>query len=86
MESKWFEFLDNLNSPIPLLSLKTLTKKDYGWVEYADPSTSTTDPAAFFEAAGALLSLLTLLEATDCHYENIIACLLYTSPSPRDRG
>lgn len=73
MESKWFEFLDNLNSPIPLLSLKTLTKKDYGWVEYADPSTSTTDPAAFFEAAGALLSLLTLLEATDCHYENIIA-------------
>lgn len=48
----------------------------YGYVTYVEhrPADSEAQLAEFYRNAGRLLALLHLLGATDCHYENIVAC------------
>ncbi|BAT55579.1 lanthionine synthetase C family protein [Nostoc sp. NIES-3756] len=56
--------------------LKILSRHNYGWVEYVEQQPCKDEAAAqrFYIRAGMLLCLLYLLSASDCHYENLIAC------------
>ncbi|MCP5197270.1 MAG: type 2 lantipeptide synthetase LanM [Gammaproteobacteria bacterium] len=55
--------------------MNLLPCRGHGWVEKVPsrPCANTEDAERFFHRAGGLLCLLYLLEATDCHRENIIA-------------
>ncbi|MFD9356174.1 type 2 lanthipeptide synthetase LanM family protein [Streptomyces sp. NPDC060031] len=59
-----------------LRTLALLDRSDYGWVEYVspEPCTTGTQVERFYHRQGALLALVHLLDATDLHYENLIAC------------
>jgi type 2 lantibiotic biosynthesis protein LanM len=48
----------------------------YGWQEFIPASSchNTTQVDAFYARLGAFAMLFHLLEGTDCHYENVIAC------------
>ncbi|WP_128478364.1 type 2 lanthipeptide synthetase LanM family protein [Halorussus pelagicus] len=52
-----------------------LAREEYGWMELAEyrdlPEASAAD--RYYERAGTLLCLAYVLNATDCHYENVIA-------------
>ena len=68
-----------LNATAPEFSFRTLevlTRKDYGWVEYADYADCADDEELehFYFHVGGLLAVLYALQANDFHYENIIAC------------
>jgi type 2 lantibiotic biosynthesis protein LanM len=54
---------------------KAIDRGDYGWVEYVAqaPCTSAGEVTRFFERQGAYLALLFVLEANDCHRENVVA-------------
>jgi type 2 lantibiotic biosynthesis protein LanM len=56
--------------------LGILNRKNHGWVEFIERRSCDTreEVARFYRRAGGLLAILHLLEATDFHYENIIAC------------
>ncbi|GAA4206175.1 type 2 lanthipeptide synthetase LanM family protein [Actinocatenispora rupis] len=66
--------VDWLNGQLarPLRMPVTLARDGYGWVEHvaAHPS---DDPAAFYHRAGSLLAVLYLLDAVDCHAQNLVA-------------
>ncbi len=59
----------------PFRTLKILNRDSYGWVEFvtAQSCTSTEEIQRFYERQGAYIALLYALEATDFHYENLIA-------------
>lgn len=52
-----------------------LARNAYGWSEHvaAGPCETEADVEAFYERCGGLLCLLSLLQATDIHYENLVA-------------
>lgn len=56
-------------------TLKVLDRGDYGWVEFvaAGPCESAEEVLRFYQRQGGLLALLYALEATDFHFENLIA-------------
>lgn len=60
----------------PLRTAWLLDRGAYGWMEHleARPCTSREELARFFRRQGALLALAWVLEATDLHHENLIAC------------
>lgn len=75
--------------------LKLIDKVTYGWTEYIETGScsSAEEVARFYERQGGYLALLYGLEATDFHYENIIAAgeqpLLIDLEAlfhPQDRG
>jgi type 2 lantibiotic biosynthesis protein LanM len=55
--------------------LTILARNDYGWIEFAsdDACQYEAELTRFYERQGAYLALLYALEATDFHYENVIA-------------
>jgi len=55
--------------------LKLLDKGTYGWTEYIAVSSCSSEEevAHFYERQGGYLALLYALDATDFHYENVIA-------------
>lgn len=55
--------------------LKIINKKDYGWQKYIqhDSCKNNKEVEAFFERQGQYLAVMYLLNATDMHFENIIA-------------
>ena len=55
--------------------LAVLDRGEHGWMEYAAPAecASLEEVALYHRRLGGLLALLYALEATDCHYENLIA-------------
>ncbi|CAD5984847.1 Type 2 lantipeptide synthetase LanM [Streptomyces sp. KY70] len=70
---EWFGSLPGTPS---LRALRVLDRGEYGWVEYVEerPCSSTSDTHLFYRRQGALLALLHLLDGTDLHQENLIAC------------
>lgn len=80
IEQAWFDLLSKLNdSGGEFLLLKTLPKGTYGWVEAANPAPCTTQEEVhlYYRRAGMLLCVLYALEASDCFFENILACGAY---------
>ena len=59
-----------------LMAVRCLARDGYGWMRYVEHA-SAPDAAAverYFRRYGALAAVLDLLNATDIHYENLIAC------------
>jgi lantibiotic modifying enzyme len=76
----WFydllAWLNQTGAPQSFATLKTLCRAGYGWMEFAAHRRCDTpkELAAYYGRAGALLCLLSLLRASDCHFQNIVAC------------
>lgn len=62
-----------LDSPYRVLHI--LNRNSHGWREYVEmaPCNSTAEVRRFYQRQGGYLALLYSLEATDFHYENIVA-------------
>lgn len=58
-----------------LKTLRLINQNDYGWVEFIEqlPCSNELELEEFYKKLGALLALLYVINATDFHYENIIA-------------
>lgn len=79
VEKAFYNFLSWFNSNGMTLPFKLLTVLDraaYGWVEYVEPLPCKTEEEVknYYQRAGMLLALTAILNARDCHYENLIAC------------
>lgn len=89
LEVTYCQFLEWCNQNIELVKsqgletpelnfkiLKILSRHTYGWMEYVEQQSCEDEVTAqrFYIRAGMLLCLLYLLGASDCHYENLIAC------------
>lgn len=77
-EAAWYELLEWLNAngaPLPMAMYKVLVRNDHGWVEIVKhvPCTSREEVERYYIRAGMLLCLMYVLEASDCHHENMIA-------------
>lgn len=77
-ESDWFSFVRWVNregfAP-PLRTLRLLRRPDYCWMEFVEhrPCRSKNEAHRYFRRAGGLLCAAYLLEAVDCHRDNLIA-------------
>ena len=69
------EWLNRRGEHPPFRTLKTLERGSYGWVEFVTAHGCETPEQVwlFYERLGALLALLYVLDATDFHYENLLA-------------
>ncbi|MGC5363625.1 type 2 lanthipeptide synthetase LanM family protein [Streptomyces sp. DT24] len=70
------EWFNTLPGTPDLRVLALLDRGTYGWVEFAEerPCPSADLVESFYRRQGALLALLHVLDGTDLHYENVIAC------------
>ncbi len=68
------EWLETAGGPA-LRRLAVLDRGEYGWMEYVavEECASLAAVALYHRRLGGLLAVLYALEATDCHYENLIA-------------
>ena len=59
-----------------LRTLKLLNRESYGWVEFVQTAgcQSREEIVRFYERQGEYLAILYLLQATDFHFENLLAC------------
>lgn len=69
------EWLNQRGAQPPLRTLRILDRPTYGWVEFiaAQSCASLEEIQRFYQRQGAYLALLYVLEATDFHFENLIA-------------
>jgi type 2 lantibiotic biosynthesis protein LanM len=77
IEVSWFALLDFLNGiGGELKLLRVLDRGTHGWVEMALPEACRNEAEAhrYYVRAGMLLAVLYALEASDCFFENIVAC------------
>ncbi|HEY4593123.1 MAG TPA: type 2 lanthipeptide synthetase LanM, partial [Thermoanaerobaculia bacterium] len=68
-------WVESLNANLSCRRLAVLDRGDYGWMEHVAAAGCATEEevALYHRRLGGLLALLYALEATDCHYENLIA-------------
>ncbi|MFF0754260.1 type 2 lanthipeptide synthetase LanM family protein [Streptomyces sp. NPDC004267] len=93
------ELIDWYNARPGTPGLRTptlLTRPEYGWSEFieAGPCASPAELGRFYRRQGALLAIAHVLDLTDLHHENLIACgdhpvpvdveTLFHPPSPED--
>jgi type 2 lantibiotic biosynthesis protein LanM len=59
-----------------LRTLKILNRETHGWVEFANTAgcQSHEEVGRFYERQGEYLAILYVLQATDFHFENLLAC------------
>jgi type 2 lantibiotic biosynthesis protein LanM len=69
------EWLNGRGARPGFRTLTVLDRGSYGWVEFANAASCQTDGEVrrFYERLGGYLAILYALEATDFHYENLIA-------------
>jgi len=78
-EEAFFNLLAWLNehgAPLPFNILKLISRSTHGWLEYVEhlPCKTLEEARRYYKRAGMLLCLVYVLEGTDYHHENIIAC------------
>jgi len=68
-------WINNKKIGVEFKRISILSGKNHGWEEYIVNSTCTShlELSRFYERQGAYLALLFSLEATDFHFENVIA-------------
>ncbi len=68
-------WLNQQGLELPFAILKILNRGEYGWVEFVEAKSCTCieEVERFYQRMGSYLALMTALEATDFHLENIIA-------------
>src|SRR5204863_1066075 len=74
-----------VNHHSPTLSLRLLRVLDrgtHGWTEYVqfEECSTAEEVRSFYQRTGALLAIFYSLNATDLHFENLIACRDYPVP------
>jgi lantibiotic modifying enzyme len=78
LDLAWNGLLDWINTrgSFDLKTPRVLDCGTYGWTEFITHVDAADVDAVkrFYRRAGALLALLYLVRASDCHYENLIAC------------
>src|SRR4051812_673569 len=59
-----------------LRTLKVLNRETHGWIEFANTAgcKSQEEVGRFYERQGEYLAILYVLQATDFHFENLLAC------------
>ena len=74
IEEWFFALCRELEPRLPTLSV--IPRDHYGYVEAAQPRKCRTDDELrlYYRNAGALLCLLSVLQARDVHFQNLIAC------------
>ncbi|MGB8508279.1 MAG: type 2 lanthipeptide synthetase LanM family protein [Pyrinomonadaceae bacterium] len=80
IEKAWFSLLAFLNEHgLGFHILKVLDREGHGWVKAAvhAPCRDTGEAKNFYVRAGMLLAVLYMLEASDCFFENVVACGAY---------
>jgi type 2 lantibiotic biosynthesis protein LanM len=72
---KYLGYLNVNGCPLDFRVLKVVSREKYGWIEYVEHNSIASYNLVheFYQRSGALLCVLHLLRANDCHYENIIA-------------
>ncbi|HEX7680867.1 MAG TPA: type 2 lanthipeptide synthetase LanM, partial [Thermoanaerobaculia bacterium] len=72
---KLLAWLNEHGHHTPFRTLKLIQRETYGWVEYvsARGCNAPEELRRFYERQGAYLGLFYAMEATDIHYENLIA-------------
>ncbi len=75
-------WVNNKGFSTKMKTIKILDCGDYGWVEYVNSKSCETlnEVKRFYLRQGCLLALFYLLNATDLHFENIIASGKYPIP------
>jgi type 2 lantibiotic biosynthesis protein LanM len=77
---RWYaELLGWLNesgTPMPFRAAAVLARDGYGWMEFVphEPCHTEHELREYYRNAGALLCILHLLRANDCHFQNVISC------------
>ena len=73
--NRLLSWIDGRSGPVSFRQLTTIARPGYGWVEHVShtPGQDPTQIHDYYYNSGALLCLLHVLGATDCHFENIIA-------------
>ena len=68
-------FNENVEEALHLTSLKVLSKKGHGWMEFAkrQPCKNESEVVQYYNRMGALLALVHALQGNDFHLENIVA-------------
>ncbi|SET33400.1 type 2 lantibiotic biosynthesis protein LanM [Oceanobacillus limi] len=68
-------WINHKNTGLPLKTITILDRGSYGWQEYVEhvPCRSKEEVSRFYERQGYYLAILYILNATDFHYENLIA-------------
>ncbi|RCJ40612.1 hypothetical protein A6770_37720 [Nostoc minutum NIES-26] len=69
----WF---NEHGSPLTFKLFKLVNRSTYGWVEFIEkfPCKKQEEFARYYQRSGGLLCLTYILDSTDLHCENIIAC------------
>lgn len=69
------EFLKWCNACGQFKTVQVLNRSGYGWEEYIEhlPCNDEETAKRFYERSGKLLCVLYVLQARDCHYENLLA-------------
>lgn len=74
IDAAFYKFVSNYSNATGIIPLKVLSKGDYGWVEYArnvgTESSSFANPVSIGQASACFW----LLNTTDLHSENVLAC------------
>ncbi|HET7373209.1 MAG TPA: type 2 lanthipeptide synthetase LanM, partial [Gemmatimonadaceae bacterium] len=78
VDGHFHELIDWINArgqTPPLHAVRALDVGDHGWAEFVpnDPCDSPDAVARFYQRFGAYVAILHALDATDFHYENVIA-------------
>ncbi|MBX7067159.1 MAG: type 2 lantipeptide synthetase LanM family protein [Parachlamydiales bacterium] len=73
LDAAYNRFIGKLE--LGLRTYQILDQKEYGWVEFIEtlPCVSQEELKLYFERLGMLISLMYIMEGTDCHYENVLA-------------
>jgi type 2 lantibiotic biosynthesis protein LanM len=74
--SELLGWLNDSGAPLLFRNMGVFARDGYGWMEFVPhaPCASREELCEYYRKAGALLCVLHLLRATDCHFQNLIAC------------
>lgn len=69
------EWINARGQDPPLRAVRTISVRDHGWAEFVanTPCATQDEVTRFYDRFGAYLAILHALNATDFHYENVIA-------------
>jgi type 2 lantibiotic biosynthesis protein LanM len=78
IEAWHFRLLGRLNkagAPFQFRALNVLPGTGYGWIEFAEHNVCRSHAArsSYYRNAGAMLCILHVLRARDCHFQNLVA-------------
>ncbi len=73
---RFADWLNELGMPFPIRAARVVTRPGYGWMQFVPHARCglKEELGRYYRNAGALLCVLHVLRASDCHFQNLIAC------------